>query len=203
MERRLVAVSILAVIALGVLAAFFLLRDGSDEDGALATMSAQERPVEMAVPERIGAPNGPLLTGKAFLIGERGGLRFLRLPRDDGSSCWANGEFRSGEWQLIGYRCETGLQRFPDREQPVMIVAGFQLIPGTQFLVYDTIAGFAADGVERIAVIDLQDRVVPMAGVLGNVFYSDGPPDRVKGVAALDEAGKVIWRSAEVQLPDE
>jgi hypothetical protein len=83
-----------------------------------------------------------------------------------------------------------------------MIVARFLLIPGTQFLVYDSVAGFAADGVKRIAVIDLRDRVVPMAEVLGNV-YSDGPADRVKGVAALDEAGKVIWRSAEVQLPEE
>jgi hypothetical protein len=71
MERRLLAVSILAVIALGVPAAFFLLRDGSAEDGALATMSARETPVEMAVPERIGHPNGPLLTGEAFLLGDR------------------------------------------------------------------------------------------------------------------------------------
>ena len=56
---------------------------------------------------------------------------------------------------------------------------------------------------KRIAVIDAQDRVVPTADVVGNIFYSAGPSGRVKGIAALDEAGEVIWRSAAIQPPDE
>lgn len=205
MERRLVAVSILAVIALGVVAAFLflVLRDGSDEDSALAAMSTRGRPVEMAVPERAGRPDSPKLTGEAVLITERGGIRFLRLPREDGSSCWCTAEHRSGEWQLTNYGCETGFTRFPDPEQPVMVVGRLQIIPGTQSMVYQSFAGFAADGVKRIGVIDEQDRLIEVTSVVDNVFFTPRPPGRVKAVAAIDEAGEVIWRSAGVQLPDE
>jgi hypothetical protein len=201
--KRLLAAVAAGIALLAAVGGFLLLRDSDEEDGALATMSARERPVEIPLPERVGLPNSPLLTGEAFLIGERAGFRFLRLPREDGSSCFARAEFRSEEWQLVGWSCEIGFQRFPDRRQPVMSLSPLQILPGTQFITYDTISGFAADGVKRIAVIDAQDRVVPTADVVGNIFYSVGPSDRVKGIAALDEAGEVIWRSAAIQPPDE
>jgi hypothetical protein len=206
MPRRLAAVLIVASLAFGTLLAaglIFLLRDSDDENGALATMSARERPVTIAVPERIGDPNGPLLTGEALLIGERAGFRFLRLPREDGSSCFAYSERRSGDWQLLGFNCETGFQRFPDPARPVMTVTGLEVIPNTQILVHNTVAGFAADGVQRIAVIDAQDRVVPIAEVVNNIFYSNGQGDQVKALAALDEADEVIWRLAAPEPPDE
>jgi hypothetical protein len=204
MKRLPAAVVLVALVGAGALvAALLLLRGSEEEDGALATMSARESPVEIPLPERVGLPNSPLLTGEAFLIGERAGFRFVRLPREDGSSCFAKAEFRLEEWQLIDWSCEVGLQRFPDRGQPVMTVSRFQILPGTQFITYDTISGFAADGVKRIAVIDGQDRVVPMTNVVGNVFHSEGPSDRVKALAALDETGEVIWRGAAIQPPDE
>lgn len=62
------------MIGLGVLAAFFLLRSGEGDDPALSTMTNRGRLIEMAVPERIG-PGTPQLTGEAFLIAEREGLR--------------------------------------------------------------------------------------------------------------------------------
>jgi hypothetical protein len=201
--KRLLAAVAAGIALLAAIGGFLLLSDSDDKDGPLATMSARQRSVVMAVPERIGLPGSPLLTGEAFLIGERAGLRYLRLPREDGSSCWANAELRSGEWQLIDFSCEVGFQRFPDAEQPVLNVSRFQIIPGTQFIVYEAISGFAADGVKRVAVIDEQDRVVPIAEVVGNVFYGDVRSDRVKTLAALDAAGEVIWRSAPVPLPDE
>lgn len=205
MKRLPAAVVLIAagIVLVAAGAAFLLLRDSDEDGGALATMSARERPVVLPLPERVGLPNSPLLSGEAFLIGERAGFRFLRLPRQDGSSCFAKAEFRSQEWQLIDWSCEIGFQRFPDREQPVMTLSRFQILLGTPYITYDTISGFAADGVKRIAVIDGQDRVVPMADVVGNIFFSVGPDDRVKGIAALDEAGEVIWRSAAIQPPDE
>lgn len=203
MERRLVAVLILAVIALGVVAAFFLLRDGSDEDSGLGAMSTRGRPIEMAVPERLGRPNDPKLTGEEILIAERGGIRFLRLPREDGSSCWSTAEHRSGEWQLTNYGCETGFTRFPDPKQPVMVVGRLQIRPGTPLMSYDSFAGFAADDVARIGVIDSEDQLIEVTSVVDNVFFTPDPPGLVKHVAALDAAGEVIWRSAGVQLPDE
>ena len=60
-----------------------------------------------------------------------------------------------------------------------------------------------ADGVKRIAVIDAQDRVVPITEVVGNTFYSNGQGDQVKALVALDEADEVIWRIAAPELPDE
>lgn len=84
-----------------------------------------------------------------------------------------------------------------------MTVARLQILPGTELMVYESFAGFAADGVERVAVIDAEDRLVPMAEVVGNVFHSANPPDPVKAVAALDVDGEVIWRGPSVPPPDE
>jgi hypothetical protein len=199
-RRNVVALLVLAAVAVGVAAAFVALRDG-DEDSGLAAMSNRGTPIEMAIPERLGA--GGRMAREAILIAERGGIRFLRLPRTDGSSCWATGERRSGFWNLTGFRCETGFTRFPDPKLPVMVVGGYRVLPGTQFIVYDYLAGFAADGVKRVGVIDAQDRLIPVTAVLGNLFFTPRPPDRVKAIAALDGAGEIIWRGGEVQLPDE
>lgn len=204
MERRLLAVLLVVVIALGGLAAFLLLRDGNEEtDPALAAFSTRGRPIQIAVPERYGAPNSPKFTGEALLIGERDGIRFLRLPRVDGSSCWTTSERRFDEWQLTNYGCEFGFVRFPDPKRPLMIAARIQGVPGTQLINYESFAGFAADAVKRVAVIDENERLRPVADVVGNVFYAPKPPTRAKAVAALDEAGEVIWRGGEVQSPVE
>jgi hypothetical protein len=199
--RTQVALAVAAIIVAGIAAAFFVLRDVSDEDDGLAAMSNRGRPIEMAVPERLG-PWGDV-TGEVILIAERGGIRFVRLPRKDGSSCWGTADRRAGIWNLTGYGCETGFLRFPDPERPVMVVGRMQVLPGTQLMVYESFAGFAADGVKRIGVIDAQDHVIQVTNVVDNVFFTPNPPDRAKAVAALDSAGEVIWRSAGVQLPDE
>lgn len=203
-RRRPVALIVLAVVLLGVLMAFLVLRRGDDNsDAALSAFSTRGRPIQLAVPERYGGPNSPKLTGEANLVGERGGLRFVRLPREDGSSCWATSETRSGEWQLTNYVCETGFARFPDPERPVIVVGRFTILPGTQYMVYDSFAGFAADGVKRIGVIDAEDRLIQVTQVVDNVFFTPTAPGRIKAVAALDVTGEVIWRSGGVQLPDE
>lgn len=102
--KRLPAAVVLSAAGIALVAAggaFLLLRDSDEEDGAVATMSARQRPFELPLPERVGLPDSPLFSGEAFLIGERAGFRFLRLPREDGSSCFAKAELRSAEWQLI------------------------------------------------------------------------------------------------------
>jgi hypothetical protein len=200
MERRLVAVSILAVIALGVVAAFLLLRDGSDDDKGLAAMSNRGRPIQMAIPDRLG-PWGDV-TGDAMLIAERGDVRFLRLPRKDKSSCWATAERRSGFWSITGFACETGFLRFPDPERPVMVVGRMQGT-GNRLVTYERFEGFAADGVTRIGVINARDRLVQVAGVTDNVFLTPVPPENIKRIVALDAAGEIVWRGPEVPLPEE
>ena len=200
-RRTFVALAVVGLIAAGVLAAF-LIRDGDDE-AAFATLSALERPFQMPVPASLGLPSSPKTTGQAFFLAEKDGVRYVRLPREDGSSCWGTSERRSNEWQLTNFVCESQFGRFPDSESPVLLLARGGILNGTDLMVYESFLGLAADGVAKVGVIDEQDRLVPMADVDGNAFYADAPEGRVKSVVALDEAGDVIWRSPPRTPPDE
>jgi hypothetical protein len=205
MQRRVAAVLIaVIVIAVGAIAAVLLLRDdGGGVNETLAAFSNRGRPIEMALPERLGPNVKP--TGEVLLIAERKGLRFLRLPRVDGSSCWATADRRFGDWGLTEFACETDFTRFPDPRRPVLTVGrlGVSPDPELRLIDYTTFAGFAADGVRRVAVIDEHDRVVPVAEVVRNVFYAPTPPTRVKAIAALDAAGMVVWRGGGLPAPAE
>ena len=190
-RRTLVALAVVGLVAAGVLAAFLIL-DGDDE-AAFATLSVLERPFQMPVPASLGLPSSPKTTGQAFFLAEKGSVRYVRLPREDGSSCWGTSERRSNEWQLTNFVCESQFGRFPDSESPVLLLARGGILNGTDLMVYESFLGLAADGVAKVGVIDEQDRLVPMADVDGNAF--SGPADgRVKSVVALDEAGGVIWK---------
>jgi hypothetical protein len=201
-RRTFVALAVVALIALGMLAAYLLLRDGDDE-AAYATISAQERAFEMPLPATLGLPSSPKTTGEAFFLAEKDGIRIVRVPREDGSSCWGTSERRSNEWQLTSFICESQFGRFPDAESPVMLLARGGILSGTILMVYESFVGLAADGVAKVGVIDEQDRLVPMADVDGNAFYAEAPEGRVKSVVALDEAGEVIWKSPPRTPPDE
>jgi hypothetical protein len=202
MSRRLALALAAAVALVGALAAFLLLR-GGDEDAALARISAPQRPIRMPIPNPLGGPRSPEPTGEAFVIAERRGIRLVRLPRRDGTSCWGAYELRSGDWSLTTYRCETTFQRFPDPREPLRVLGPVFLTIGSPLQDYQSFQGLAADGVHSVGVIDARDRLVPMARVQGNAFWADRPTDRVKAVVALDEDGEVIWRSPTVEWPEE
>ena len=104
---------------------------------------------------------------------------------------------------MTDYVCETQFNRFPDPTSPVLVLSRGGFIPGTQFRTFESFQGVAADGVKRVAVIDDEDRLVPMAEVANNAFFAAAPSDRIKAIAALSEGGAVIWQSAPVQLPVE
>ena len=185
-----------------MLAGYLLLRDG-DVEPAYATISAQEHPFEMPLPTTLGLPSSPKTTGEASFLAEKDGIRIVRVPREDGSSCWGTSDRRSNEWQLTSFICESQFGRFPDAESPVMLLARGGFLSGTILMVYESFIGLAADGVAKVGVIDEQDRLVPMADVDGNAFYAEAPEGRVKSVVALDEAGEVIWKSPPRTPPDE
>ena len=201
-RRTIVALPVAALAALGVLAAFLLLRDGDDET-AFSSVSAREQAFELPVPQTLGLPSSPKTTGEAFYIAERDGIRIVRVPREDGSSCWGTSDRRSDEWQLTNYVCETQFRRFPDSEAPVVLLTRGGFLQGLELMVYESFIGLAADGIAGVGAIDEQDRVVPIADFEGNAFYADGPEGRIKSVVALDEAGEVIWRSPSRPPPDE
>ena len=202
-RRTLVVAALSAVVLIAAGAAFLLLRDDGGEVYSLGVMSTRGRPFAMPVPEQLFMPGSPKTTGEALLIAEREGLRLVRMPREDGSSCWGTSEHRSGEWQLTNYVCETQFNRFPDPTSPVLVLSRGGFVPGTQLRTFEAFNGVAADGVKRVGVIDGQDRLMPMADVRRNAFYAEAPDDSIKAIVALDENGEVIWQSAPVPLPDE
>lgn len=204
MERRrslLVLGLLVALVLVVAVAGVVLLRDDGESDLGLAAFSTRGTPIRMEIPETLG-PWGDV-TGEAILIAERPSLRFLRLPRKDGSSCWATAEQRSGVWSLTGFTCEGDFVRFPDPKRPVMPIGRISIDPVKRVWNYEAFAGFAADGVKRIGVLDANGRLVEVARVAKNTFLADEPPQGVKRLAALDAAGEVIWRGDEVPQPDE
>lgn len=202
MSRRVGAGLIAALLALGATAAFLFLRDG-DEDAGLARLSAPQRPYKMPIPNPLGGPGSPEPTGEAFVIAERKGVRLVRIPRRDGSSCWGAHELRSGDWHLTNYNCEATFERFPDPKQPLRVLGTVYLVLGTQLFEYQSFQGLAADGVHSVGIIDARDRLVPIARVQRNAFWAEPPTEEVKAVVALDDDGEVIWRSPGAQQPDE
>jgi hypothetical protein len=188
MSRRLAAV-IVALVALGAIAALLRLRDGDSGGDSLARMSADGEPIAMDVPSTLGFFGKP--TGEAILIAERQGVRFLRLPDEDGTSCWATSDRSSGFWSIRSFSCDTEYP-FPDPQQPVIVLASVR--GDGDLLTYNELRGFAADGVKRIGALDAAGRVRPLTDVVDNVFTAP-PPSRIRGIAALDEDGEIVWRS--------
>jgi hypothetical protein len=100
-------------------------------------------------------------------------------------------------------RLRDAVQPLSRSDLTVLVLSRGGIVPGTQLRTFEAFNGIAADGVKRVGVIDAQDRLVPMADVMGNAFSADAPSDRIKAIVALDEKGEVIWQSAPVPLPDE
>jgi hypothetical protein len=83
-RRSQVAAVFVAVIGLGVLAAFFVLRRDGGDDQALSTISNRGRPIELEFGVRISAGEAKP-TGEVMLLAERAGLRFLHA---EGKVIW-------------------------------------------------------------------------------------------------------------------
>ena len=202
MSRLRLAVVVAVGLAIAVAGAAVLLLRGDGEDPALSRMSVTGRPVEMAVPDNLGRFVGDL-TGEVELITQRRDLRFLRLEKATGGWCYATADRRFGDWGLTEYACQTSANPFPSPEIPVINVGRLVGTRDPELIEYGQFAGFAADAVHRVGIIDKNDRVIPVAEVVDNVYYAPKPPPGAKRMVALDAEGKVIWRSAGVQRPEE
>jgi hypothetical protein len=204
MSRLRLAVVIGAVVGLAVgAAAFLLLRDGGGADAALSTISTPGRAIEMAVPENLGPVVGDL-TGEVEVLAQREGLRFVRMARAEGGWCYGTADRRFGGWTLTDYSCRTDANPFPSPDFPVIHVGRHQVATANPQLVeYLAFAGFAADGVRSVGIVDSSDRVTRVADVVDNAYYAATPPAPAKHLVAFDEDGDVIWRSPAVPQPDE
>lgn len=193
MARRAVAL-LVVVAALAVGGAALLLRD---EPAPLFTaVSNTGTPAEIDLPRASHLP-GPSVTGDAFLIAQREDRRFYRLPRT-GGTCWATATLRKGEWRIGSMSCQDDPQ-FPSRAFPLQDFSPIEMSLARPHPHFMWLSGIAADGVEKVAVIDSDNRVVPAADVTDNVYFSKTlPKGDFFGLAALDGEGRIIWRSTPV-----
>lgn len=198
MSRRSVAVVLGGMVALAAAGAAFVLLREDGEDRALSTISTTGRPIAMAVPENLGPFAGDL-TGDVELLAARDGIRFVRMARTEGGWCYGTADDRG----LTNFACETETNPFPSGDVPVLNVSRQQGTEQPGIVEYLSFAGFAADAVRRVGIVDAEGRVVPVAVVVDNTFHVEAPVVRGKQIVALDETGDVIWRGPEVPLPDE
>ena len=90
--------------------------------------------------------------------------------------------------------------QFPSRKYPLQDFSPIEMSLERPHPHYMWLAGIAADGVEKIAVIDADNRVVPAADVVDNVYFTRTlPKGDFFGLAALDRDGDIVWRSSPVE----
>jgi hypothetical protein len=189
MARRIVAAVIVLAI-LGVMGAI-LLRQHGQPSSSFAELSNRGTPAEFDLPVSLPGPTSAL-TGDALLIAEREDHRFYRLTHPRGLACLAVQRRHENVWYLGAVGCPP---QFPSRAHPLMDFSSIEASmerPHPHFLL---LAGIAADGVKRIAVIDADNRVVPAVDVVDNVYFTRSlPKGDFHGLAALDADDKVVWR---------
>jgi hypothetical protein len=191
-----VAAALIVLAAAGATGAVILMQQSPEP--SLTKMSNAGTPTKLNL-GRGTHMGGPALTGDAFLIAQRENRRFYRLPRADGTTCWASGRLRKGEWRVGSMTCMDTPQ-FPSRKYPLQDFSPVEMSLGRPHPHYLWLLGLAADGVKRIAVIDADNRVVPAAEVVDNVYFTDElPKGDFFGLAALDGDGDIIWRSSPVE----
>jgi hypothetical protein len=181
-RRALLALSLAAVIA--VPAAAF-----ADDIGGLLGFSNQGTEVATKTLSRdsslirdmreLGFPS------TLKLLGTREGVRFYAAQKPLGyclavvESATAAGSQRPAS--DIG--CESGSDDFPSASNPVSV-----------FPIGHRFAGFAADGVASVALVDASGRTLASANVSQNLFVSGAMPTGPVTIVALDAHGDVLAR---------
>lgn len=136
---------------------------------------------------RLARTNVPA-TKEVFLLATRGDRAFYRVGTPPTSNCYGVGN-ASSLGVFDGMRCSDASAPFID----------FSVIemsrPNPNEVKLLRVEGIAADGVASIGVIDVTGKVVARTPVIGNVYSMSSPPKgALRGLAALDAAGDVLWQ---------
>jgi hypothetical protein len=132
------------------------------------------------------------------LISTRDGISFYAARRADGHVCFAIDE-APGSPTHKGVGCDLGNPSlpgnpaFPSPERPIIDFS--QLSTGAR------LAGFAADGVSTVNLLDAAGNVIASAAVTDNVYADVNPPAGGAAVEALDDQGNVIYERSFDQAP--
>jgi hypothetical protein len=119
------------------------------------------------------------------LLGTRQGIRFYAAQKP-GGYCLAVVETTTpagSQRPASDVGCENGSDSFPSSGDPVSV-----------FPVGGRFAGFAADGVASVTLVDGSGRTLASATVSQNLFVSGAMPTGTVSVVALDAQGDVLAR---------
>jgi hypothetical protein len=129
-------------------------------------------------------------------LGQRGSRAFFAAPAAGrGGLCYGVGSASTGH--LTALLCpspDSTAPTFPARSAPVLNFSAVEMDPRSGALRFLSLAGIAADGVDRVGVIDMNG-VLHAAKVVGNIYDSDLPSAvSAAAIIALDSSGNEIFR---------
>jgi hypothetical protein len=129
-------------------------------------------------------------------LGQRGSKAFFAAPaagRD--GLCYGVGSASNGH--LTALLCpspDSTAPTFPARSAPILSFSPVEMDPRTSTVRFLGLAGLAADGVDRVGVID-KNGVLHAAKVVGNIYYADLPSAvSAAAIIALDSNGNEVFR---------
>ncbi len=189
-RRLLAAASVVAAISLPAVAV-------ADDVAGLFGFSTQGQPIPTGETPftRITELNRALeelgFPSTLQRLDQRDGISFYVTRRADGTFCFAV-ESEAGK----GVACDVGSPTgavFPSPQRPIIDFSRFS--HGAR------LAGFAADGVARVALIDASGATIASAPVVRNVYADASPPAGAAGVEVLDRHGTVVYRRSFAEAP--
>jgi hypothetical protein len=189
-KRRRALMAALVAVAIGAPAAAF-----AGDIGDLFGFSTDGQPVRTSATPfaQISGLNDALqdlaVPSTLRLLAQRDGIGFYAARRPDGVVCFA---VDAGQSKAVG--CDLGSPtgaRFPSPQRPII---DFSRIGGR-------LAGFAADGVASVALVDAAGSTIATAPVVDNVYANADVASGGVGVEALDAQGAVIYRHTFGEAP--
>ena len=132
------------------------------------------------------------------LIASRDGISFYAARRADGRVCVAL-DLAPGSADHKAVACDLGnpslpgTPAFPSPERPILDFSRFS--NGAR------LAGFAADGVSTVNLLDAAGNMIASAPVSDNVYADPSPPAGGAAVEALDSDGTVIYERSLDEAP--
>jgi hypothetical protein len=132
------------------------------------------------------------------LIATRDGISFYAARRADGYFCFAV-DADPGAADHKGVGCDLGNPSLPGN--PGFPSPARPIIDFSRFSNGEHVAGFAADGVASVDLLDAAGNVIASAPVSDNVYAIAGPPAGGAAVEALDAQGTVVYERSFDQAP--
>jgi hypothetical protein len=200
--RRVLAAFALVIsgVVVGAMTTAFAMTDSAHGEAAdttdLSTISTRGRaiPISERSERRLEFMTGPgtgseQATGEVLLMGQRGKTAFFRVPLAGDSACFLRGSVNEDDEAEVGSGI-CGWEPTPFR--PVLDLSPVEA-GGPQGFRVLSIEGFAADGIDSIAVVDESEGRVAEIAVRDNVYKVTAyAPSRVSGLLFLDGAGNIV-----------